>query len=374
MSQHDLFGFSPPSQVLGSPRAKAPKADKDPVAKLMAQIASLEAELELLESELPAFQRKMQEALAPCLTQFEAHYRELIAFLGTEFAKPKASRKYKGQVSELAHAVAYKAHEVYGIDLEDALDSAKLGTEALGLDDDPEMLQFEQAFVGDLMDGLFRNMGVNPPEHIRKAMVEAAQKGEEPNAETQAWFEAQSINEPAAKSKKAKRTKRGHEQEALNPEALKKHLYHGLARDLHPDKASAEERMRRTALMQQLNAAYHEGNINALLKLLHAHGSEQMKAGVDPQAMLLLKKELEKQKFELRRQIRNIIDFLPHFGLDWGKLLTQPAMQQLLLQKEARSTQEEVLVLHNHVKQIQEPKELARFFKEVPSEYWEDSF
>jgi len=354
------------------PNGKKAKSEKDPIATLMAQIAKYESELELVESKFPAFYQKMHEVLSPYRSQFADLYKEAIAWLGQEYAKPKGSRKHKERIIDFALALAERAQENYDIDLQKELAAAGFGEEILDMKNDPDFIEFESAYTKELVDRMFEDLGVNPPDFVRQGMYQASLSGEDPPEDVQAWFNEQTPGRQSEPPRKKKKTKSN--VDAADPESLKKQLYHGLARDIHPDKASDDEREQRTQLMQQLNTAYHEGNISALLKLLHVHGSEQMKAGVDPQAMQLLKKELERQKNQLRMKVQQKLEEFPPLNVNWINVLSVPALQKLVIKQEEQSTKAQVMRLKQRIQLIQKPKELELFFKQIPSEICGDYF
>ena len=70
--QNDLFGHVPDETALVASALKAAKGDKDPIALLMKQIGKYEAQLELLDSQLPLFQNRLHEALDSVRQEFVA--------------------------------------------------------------------------------------------------------------------------------------------------------------------------------------------------------------------------------------------------------------------------------------------------------------
>ena len=355
-------------------KAKKAKNSEDPIATLMRQIGELEADLEVIETKVPPFLRQMQEAMEPFAQRMGKAHGELILWLGAEARKPKVSATLYANITALAFFLHERSQEIFEINHDAALKEAGFWDDDDEFADDPELQELEAAMITGLMDNMLQNMGVKPPQHIKDAIIEAYNKGETPSEEAQAWFQNNQGNAgPSAKATKPRKSK-AKAKSQLDPEAFKKSLYHGLARDLHPDKATEAEQELRTALMQKLNNAYQSNDMRTMLQLLHLHGSADMKSGIDDATLKQLKAVLEQQKFELKQKQKSYLMELPPLRVDWPKFLRDKDAQALVLKQEVYSATQDEARYHKVVEHLQKPKELARFFKQFDEYDWDELF
>lgn len=103
--------------------------------------------------------------------------------------------------------------------------------------------------------------GLSPNDPAVQAQAQAAEQQAKTSAEEAGLIEAQPAPPPV-----------------ITPEL--KHAFRQAAKLMHPDRATNEpERMRRTALMAQVNLAYERGDQQAIEKLIKEYGQ-------DPEAIL----------------------------------------------------------------------------------------
>ena len=133
---------------------------------------------------------------------------------------------------------------------------------------------------------------------------------------------------------------------ALDPEAAAKGIYRGLARELHPDKTQDDdERVRRTSLMQNLTQAWNDRDLGELVRLLRAHGSDQVKSNaLDDATIEACIKELKNNLRHLERRHRE----LDRIGFDIGRgydtttmLLSEPRRLEKILAARLAGAEEE---------------------------------
>lgn len=303
-----------------------------PLDESMAQIALLEADLELIEMGAPALFARMREQLAPHFALMAGEFRLLVSWLGEECYAPKTPKSTQAQIKALAQFLAERCLAHYGVDLQELLRSE-------GLDPDP--------------------LPVEP--------VDAEQE------EAWASFEWE---DPAVWAERKRKTPRPKKKSAEETDSgdLQKRLYHGLARDLHPDKAEAAERENRTVLMQRLNAAYRAGDVRALLDLLAVHGSDARKAELGQVAYAPLLDALKKQRKELQKKLKQELATLPDWGVDWLTLLRSEDAQERLLRGERRVASEREAHLRSVALHLREPRELAKFLGQYGDGEWDHIF
>lgn len=130
-------------------------------------------------------------------------------------------------------------------------------------------------------------------------------------------------------------------------------VYRRLASALHPDRVQeAQERARKTALMQQANQAYAEGNLLALLELqLQA---EQVDAGhlavADQRRLQHYVEVLQEQLAELQAETRRLeAEFRSAVGLPPGSGL-QPRKADRLITSQAQGLRGELQLLRRQTR------------------------
>jgi hypothetical protein len=144
-------------------------------------------------------------------------------------------------------------------------------------------------------------------------------------------------------------------------------VYRRLASALHPDREpDAQQRKRKTALMQQANQAYAEGNLLALLELqLEAEQVDAAHAAAADQRRLehyvtVLQEQLADLQSETRRLeagFRAAAGVAPGAGL-------QPRKADRLVSSEVQRLRAEVLLLHRQTKLLLDVESTKRWLRE----------
>ena len=303
-----------------------------PVALRMERIALLQAELELAQQGPQALASRVREAWAPFRQSVAFEYQVLLECLGELCHDGKSPRSLQRQIKALAQFLVERAVSHGEVSLQGVL-------EAQGL----------------------------APDLVEAPVYTAEQEA--------AWdsFEWEDPEIWAAKAQK-KRKPKAKKDAAEEAQQLAKRLYHGLARELHPDKAAEEQRQQRTELMQRLNAAYQASDLHALLSLLGEHGQSGTLGSLDSSALEALLKALDRQQKELKLALRKAWDSLPDWGMDWKSLLGSPDQQEKLLRAQKRLALERAAHLRGLREHLSQPKELARFLSSYGDEAWEAIF
>ncbi len=155
--------------------------------------------------------------------------------------------------------------------------------------------------------------------------------------------EAQTDEAKAGKKRNTRKSARVREEEkqALDAGNLLKQIYRKLTSALHPDRETDhEERLRKTALMTEVNKAYADGN---LLKLLHlqweASKIEARAAGAMADDKLkVINQTLAKQRDELKVECRELETMIREkFHLPPTGALTTASLQKALKSQAANA-------------------------------------
>jgi hypothetical protein len=155
----------------------------------------------------------------------------------------------------------------------------------------------------------------SPEEWLMKA---ARQEGERMQAEAERKAQKRQARSSKAAARKEQPGQPGQPQE--DPQSAMRSLYRQLASALHPDRETdPEEKVRKTALMGQANAAWEKKDMSALLRL------QLQVAGMGPEAVQRLGQEKAKALSQLLRDdvkrlesdlARMQIEVQMTFGLD----------------------------------------------------------
>lgn len=337
----DLFGVVTTPPALQGAKSKASPLEK--LAKLMDEASTLEAKIETLEAGLASLRGHLQESVSETIARCVSIHRERIAFFETCVPQEPRKRDIRELLVETILDFADDLEERFGEDVEDI----RLRWE----DAPPEGMDDLAASVAfDLYEDAF---GLKIPPELREIMKLAIREGKSPQEipEVSEWmaqndvFGEGPLGKPSPKRKKGAKAKANAPK--FDPEAAAKGIYRRLARELHPDKTQDDDdRERRTELMQQLTRAWTERDLPTLVRLLHVHGSEGVKAdGLDDATVEACLKEM-------RRTIKNLewrLTSLEYAGHDLGggpiptsKWLAVPSLLESLVKARQSQAQEEL--------------------------------
>jgi hypothetical protein len=160
----------------------------------------------------------------------------------------------------------------------------------------------------------------------------------------------------------------------VDPQEAAKGIYRSLARELHPDKTrDEEERLRRTDLMQRITRAWQDRDLGALLKLLHAHGSDDARAqAMDESTLQACLQGLEQTLADLQRRVKNLRHGNTFAGVkDWLIILIDQKLQDKLLRRVKSGPREELEAMRRLFSLWSYPGGLEQFLRETDPEDWE---
>ena len=303
-----------------SPPAGGKRSLSDRVGDLLAETERLEAEVRRLEEGVPPLIARFESAEAPIVDEIEARRTQLISRIEANLPAGKRQKRLLEKGVALVLFLARDLEERFGKDMRSVRD--------------------------------------------RWAAFDPAETAPE---DTRVEHEIGSADASPSSARTARRV--------ADPEGTAKDIYRSLARELHPDKTrDDEERIRRTGLMQALTRAWQERDLGALLRLLHAHGSEETKANsVDEASLKACIAELEaarKRLHERRRALRH--GGLPQGAVDWMELLENDVLVEQLLRKSKDIARRELSAVRELEKLLSSPEDLLAFLRETDPEYWEE--
>jgi len=305
-----------------TPQTRTSLADR--VGAALEETRLLEDEVRYLEENLPPLQARLDAAVRPLIDAIVAARTELVRLVERQILSAPRDRRLAREGAELVLHLVADLQERFGVDLR----TASAGNLALHGDEDDE---------------------------------------DDPWGSDDSWSRAAS-HEPRRETP-VRAPRRG----PVDPEAAAKGIYRSLARELHPDKTRDEaERLRRTELMQSLTGAWQERDLPALLRLLHAHGSDDAKAGsLDEASLKACLQGVEANRDLLRKRLRNLRhQGLPGGVVDWMPLVRDPKLFERVLRREKRIPREELEQMVRLKALFATVAGLQQFLAEVPDSDW----
>lgn len=311
-------------------RAAPRRSLSDLVGDALEETRRLEEELSFLEEHLPPLQARLDAAVRPLLEAIVAARKELVRSVERQISAHPRDRRFQREAADLLAHLASDLQERFGVSLRTALDPHR---SALDEEDDEGLDESDDA----------------------------------------SWAHAEAHRSRAADQERREARLRAPRRTPVDPEAAAKGIYRNLARELHPDKTrDATERDRRTELMQTLTSAWKERDLPALLRLLHAHGSDEAKEGsLDEGALKACLQGIEENRDRLRLRLRNLRhQGLPGGVVDWMPLVRDPKLFEKVLRREKRPCREELEQVLRLRSWFSTKEGLDRFLREVPWEDW----
>lgn len=303
---------------------KAPRtaALPDRLSETLARIGEAETLLELLEREVPVLEARLYAASDALIARIVEERRGLVLLLDRLIQASPRKSLLRRDGPDLIWHLTTDLEERFGVDVRALLPD--------GFRADPE---------------------------------------EDEDDDSEPFFERASERLTSARSTPRPKPGKG----IPDPEATAKGIYRSLARELHPDKTRDEdERLRRTELMQRLTRAWQDRDMGALLKLLHAHGSDEARdQAMDQSTLASCLQGLEDTLDALQRKLKSMRHTgTPSGVVDWLAVVRDPKLFEKILRRTKAVPREELESILRCKAFWSAPGGLERFLREVPEEDW----
>jgi hypothetical protein len=301
------------------------------LAQEQARFNTLVQELAHWRAALADWQDRMAryaQRVEPVRRELHAAWRQWVLALDHASLQPGLSRAEREQVAELLRDAATALLEVEGDDAEIAqvVSRHEASSAAQSRREDAKQITSDE-----------------PPQPVV-----------EQEWEQQAAAAAARRAEWAAKRRSATAAKRRQEAAQEVSQSLRD-VYRRLASALHPDREpDVRQRQRKTALMQQANQAYEQGNLLALLELqLQAEEVDAAHlAGVDQRRLRHYVTVLQEQLADLQSETRRLEnEFRAAVGVAPGSGL-QPRKADRLISSETQRLRGELLLLRRQAQSL----------------------
>ncbi len=269
---------------------------------------------------------RWQQAVDPVQRELHAAWRQWVFALDHASLQPGLSRAERRQLVDLLFEAV---------------------TPFLEAGDDPEM----EAVAGRHADG---KLPASSPQEDEPASDAAGLEGPADDWERQAAAAAAQRAQWAAKRRAASASKRRRQEDQEVSQSVRD-VYRRLASVLHPDRErEAQQRERKTALMQQANQAYAKQDLLALLELqLQAERMDAAHLATgDRRRLRHYVVVLQAQLADLQSETRRLeAGFRDATGLPAGSGL-QPRKADRIISSEAQRMRTELLMLRRQVQTL----------------------
>ena len=155
------------------------------------------------------------------------------------------------------------------------------------------------------------------------------------------------------------------EEELLDAGKALQSIYRKLASALHPDRElDAQERVRKTALMVQVNGAYERSDLLALLQLqLQVEQVDSRAvAGMADEKLRTFNRALKAQAQSLQNEVLQLEARMRQaFGIAYGPVT--PASLDMALRYQASQIKELIAQMHSEIRLVQDDRELKIWIK-----------
>jgi hypothetical protein len=320
--------------------------------KLVAQIEAAETNLQTLAALMTQYRPLFETKLAPLRAECIALNIEMIDFLDGELDKKGWSRN---QIETMREIICHLAEAQF-----EGEDSVKMEAMFDKHSDisAADLRAKEDAEAEHDLSKIFGVDAVNEDGQTRttEELIEAALNAfEVENArEHAAMLENEAAESTKKRNKKNPRQLKS-EQQALDTKSLIKDIYRKLSSAMHPDREPDEaERLRKTALMVEVNKAYESSNLLKLLQL------QQSLSRVDQHAaslfadekLALINRQLLTQYQDLQMEQHLLEDTLRMtFGLDSFGPITEKLLNKTL-KTEARELRDALSIMRRDLNVI----------------------
>ncbi|HEV7813988.1 MAG TPA: hypothetical protein VGP06_02675 [Janthinobacterium sp.] len=315
-----------------------------------------------------AYQRLYEAQYQPLLARFDEVRIELLQLFDRKYHEKALSKADRANLAHfistvaaevLGHGARAKVKELFnkysGKDFDTLVDREKKEIKAL----------IKEVFGIEIDDGI----DLDDRQAVLKAAAEQVRKMQEHEEQGRSPFPGRkkSAGEPGKEAQREAQPETRREEGEKNVSQSLREVYRKLASALHPDRAlDPQERVRKTGLMQRVNAAYAAQNLLELLELqLETEQIDQASAGaIDEQRLKHYNQILKEQSAELALEAEHVeLVFRMRYGIDEGQP-GQPAALLDGLRGDILDLQESIASLEEDLRQFQETKKLKAFLKD----------
>lgn len=325
--------------------------------QLLAKISKHQQSLLNLQTLLEAHRLVCIEKMEPLEQQSRLLHKQMAFFLDQRLEQPKSlTKSMRAALEEM----------IYGL-LLDLVDTPAEDAQVLVLlhrympaDDAKRMAAINAAALQGEASQQPGADGSDSPADAAESAADAWQK-------MQDEIDRHEENREASRQSRRKKTAKQQqaEEELLDAGKALQSIYRKLASALHPDRElDAQERLRKTALMVQVNGAYERSDLLALLQLqlqveqVDSHAV----AGMADEKLRTFNRALKAQAQSLHNEVLQLEARMRQaFGIAYGPVT--PASLDMALRHQASQIKELIAHMQSEIRLVQDDRELKIWIK-----------
>lgn len=332
--------------------AVAPDHDQPKLSKrqqafnnLIKQIEKKRSRLSDWEAAIPFYRQKYTSELLPLVEKLVQAKIEIVRGLDQVSEKKELTKTERIVIASLIRKIAEQVLERH-----DDADLKAIYNKHSNIDYDSvkaASIESMKSMMEDMFGIELGDVDMNSPDdmlnHAKARIEEELAKN---NANRQSGEEHQNKHKKSAKQLAKETRQQAEEQQAS---LSIREVYRKLASALHPDREpDAQERKRKTSLMQRVNEAYEKRNLLQLLKLQLEleHIDHATINNISEDRLKHYNKILKEQLVELEQEINYVEDeFVGQFGIDpFDRIAPNSIMRDLAA---------EIVEIHSTIQEIQ---------------------
>ncbi len=337
---------------------------------LLGKIEKLKESLAQLHTLADGFRQQYSKKINPLIEQQRLLNMQILQFLDQRLQSKGLSAKVRGGMEEIICGLAIvMLHGPDAVEMQAVLERYHYEDDE---EDDEELSEHDDAQVAAEMKSMMQNLfGINMSDEEMGGSAEDVFE-----ATMRKMNEAQAMRDAGKAKRKKSAQQKTSDQDELDAGKALQGIYRKLASALHPDREPDEtERLRKTALMKQANAAYEKKDLLTLLQL-------QLQAEqINPQSMNAVAQDklrhfnrvLKEQAASLQDQLREAEHKVcMEFRMMPRSRVTANSLQTALAAS-VRGVGEQLQIMQRDLQLIQADPALKRWVKQQMELMHDDS-
>jgi chemotaxis protein histidine kinase CheA len=341
--------------------------------------AQKQALLEWQET-LPLYNQKIASEYKALCDSFNQHRVDMVYLLDRAYGEKLFTKSDKAKIRHILTELAEQLILEHGKDELKELYNKHIGDDIDAAQEEADAMAAE--LMKSMMGGMFGieigdEVDVSSPEKMQAFLHEKMREAEAEQAEKQRQAEEKRAKRKKTQKQLDKEARKRQEEQNISQSI--REVYRKLAAALHPDREpDAEERERKTKLMQRVNAAYEKKNLLQLLELqLEAEQIDQEHLNnIAEDRLKYFIKVLKEQLFELEQEVLGYEqEFNGRMGRPFYARLS-PKTMMMALEQDIGSLRRDIGKLKEEIGIFRNPSALKAFLKsyKIPKKRPTDDF
>ena len=347
--------------------------------RLTKKIADVRTNADWLKSLGDRLHQRSAKELTPLIQKHQEHRAEMVRLFDRMFRTHKFN---KTETRKLSHIITRMSFSLAGEGFEDL---KEIYNRHSPNDDFDAFSEEADELTADIMKEMVSSMygiefeedaDVDTPEKMQAYIAEKMAEREAKQAQNAAKAEARRAAKPKTAQQLKAQAKRAEQEEKRKLEEKKisqsvREVYMDLVKAFHPDREPDEaEKIRKTAILQRVTAAYEDNNLLALLQLqleLERIDGTHLDNLADDK-LRYFNKSLKSQLAELEEELRNLEAELVQMANLSPYDYFNPNQLETKFEKSIKAIKKEIKGLKEELESLREPavlKTWLRYYEEV---------